>query len=505
MSEKHFYHFGQFRIDAGERELLRDGEVVQLTQKAFDVLFVLVERSGRIVTKEELMTEVWPDAFVEEGNLSQNIYTLRKLLGETEAGDDYIKTVPRRGYRFAAPVTETWEGDRAEIPTGELRRLFDLKKEKLSDLIRPADESAITAELPPKPIRTVKRIKKAIVAGGVSLLLLGFVGSAVYDLTRPSEPFSKINISSLTTAGNVQCVATSPDGKFVVYAVADRPQLSSLVVTQLSTSTTQTIIPADEVQYRAVTVSPDSSYVYAVRKRNDTPGFTLYRVPLLGGNPVKLIEQVETAVGFSPDGKQMAYRRSLNSRREAAMFIANADGTGEREIATIRFPDSFYEPTWSPDGSVIVSAVGSSHGGTNMDVAAINIGDRKMRMLLPEKWKWIRNIEWLPDSSGLVMVGTRGAADPIQFWRLDYPSGQTKRITSDSNSYNRMSMSADARLIAALQLKLATNVWMGPPEDSEKQSRSPSVRAAISVRFRGRPTTGSSSIRKPEAHPLFRS
>ena len=465
MSEKHFYHFGQFRIDAGERELLREGEVVQLTQKAFDVLFVLVERSGRIVTKEELMTEVWPDAFVEEGNLSQNIYTLRKLLGETEAGDDYIKTVPRRGYRFAAPVTETWEGDRAEIPTGELRRLFDLKKEKLSDLIRPADESAITAELPPKPIRTVKRIKKTIVAGGVSLLLLGFVGSAVYDLTRRSEPFSNINISSLTTAGNVQCVATSPDGKFVVYAVADRPQLSSLVVTQLSTSTTQTIIPADEVQYRAVTVSPDSSYVYAIRRRNDIPGLTLYRVPLLGGNPVKLIEQVETAVGFSPDGKQMAYRRSLNSRREAALFIANADGTGEREIATIRFPDSFYEPTWSPDGSVIVSAVGSSHGGTNMDVAAIDIGDRKMRMLLPEKWKWIRNIEWLPDSNGLVMVGNRGAADPIQIWRLDYPSGQTKRITSDSNSYNRMSMSADARLMAALQLKLATNVWMGPPED----------------------------------------
>ena len=125
----------------------------------------------------------------------------------------------------------------------------------------------------------------------------------------------------------------SPDGKFVVYAVADRPQLSSLVVTQLSTSTTQTIVPADEVQYRAVTVSPDSSYVYMVRRRHDSSGFTLYRVPLLGGTPAKLVEQVETAVGFSRDGRQLAFRRSLNDRREAALFISNADGTGEREVA----------------------------------------------------------------------------------------------------------------------------------------------------------------------------
>ena len=159
MNEKHFYDFDEFRIDAGERLLLRDGEIVQLTQKAFDVLFLLVEGNGRIVTKEELMNQVWPDAFVEEGNLSQNIYTLRKLLGETPAGDDYIKTVPRRGYRFAASVKETWEGDRAEIPTDELRRLVDLKKEKLTDLFPPGlerPESARSESAPANPVAQSK-------------------------------------------------------------------------------------------------------------------------------------------------------------------------------------------------------------------------------------------------------------------------------------------------------------------------------------------------------------
>jgi DNA-binding winged helix-turn-helix (wHTH) protein len=135
MKEKHFYDFGRFRIDAGDRVLLRDGEIVPMTQKAFDVLFILVERRDRIVTKDELMNEVWPDTFVEEGNLAQNIYMLRKVLGETPAGDDYIKTVPRRGYRFAATINETWEGER-EIPTGELRLMVELKKEKFRDLFR---------------------------------------------------------------------------------------------------------------------------------------------------------------------------------------------------------------------------------------------------------------------------------------------------------------------------------------------------------------------------------
>lgn len=98
------YQFGRFRVDAQERALLRDGEAVPLTQKAFDVLLALLEQSGHVVGKEELIRRVWPDSFVEEGNLSQNVYTLRKILGVKEDGEPYIQTVPRRGYRFVGEV-----------------------------------------------------------------------------------------------------------------------------------------------------------------------------------------------------------------------------------------------------------------------------------------------------------------------------------------------------------------------------------------------------------------
>jgi pimeloyl-ACP methyl ester carboxylesterase/DNA-binding winged helix-turn-helix (wHTH) protein/class 3 adenylate cyclase len=101
-----FYEFGPFHLNLAQRLLLRDGEAIQLTPKAFDTLIVLLDNSGRVLEKEELMRMIWPDTFVEEANLAVNISLLRKALGERPEGGQYIETLPRRGYRFAAPVKQ---------------------------------------------------------------------------------------------------------------------------------------------------------------------------------------------------------------------------------------------------------------------------------------------------------------------------------------------------------------------------------------------------------------
>src|SRR5262245_32807201 len=106
---RHFYEFGPFRLDARERLLLRDGQVVSITPKAFDMLVVLVENSGHLLEKEELMRRLWSDSFVEEANLSYNVFALRKALGESNGDDRYIETIPRRGYRFVGQVREVVE------------------------------------------------------------------------------------------------------------------------------------------------------------------------------------------------------------------------------------------------------------------------------------------------------------------------------------------------------------------------------------------------------------
>ncbi|MGH9928829.1 MAG: winged helix-turn-helix domain-containing protein, partial [Pyrinomonadaceae bacterium] len=100
-----FYEFGRFRVKSDERVLLREEELVPLTPKAFDILLTLLENDGRIVNKDDLMKKVWPNTFVEEGNLTQNVSLLRKALGESANGPQFIETVPRRGYRFVAPVS----------------------------------------------------------------------------------------------------------------------------------------------------------------------------------------------------------------------------------------------------------------------------------------------------------------------------------------------------------------------------------------------------------------
>lgn len=111
---RHIYEFGPFRLDEGQRRLLKDDRPVALEPKVFDTLLTLVENKGRLVFKEEIMSRVWPDSFVEEVNLNRSISTLRKALGERASHPAYIETVPKRGYRFAANVVEVFD-DEADL------------------------------------------------------------------------------------------------------------------------------------------------------------------------------------------------------------------------------------------------------------------------------------------------------------------------------------------------------------------------------------------------------
>ena len=455
MSQQQFYDFDGYRIDAVDRVLLRDGEVVPLTQKAFDVLFLLVQRANRLVTKEELMSEVWPDTFVEEGNLTQNIYTLRKTLGEM-----YIRTVPRRGYRFEAEVRNSG-AEAIDIPTAELVRIVELKGRKLADAL-PAPPPEPQPAPAPIPAPVEARRSRVLPLALLALLAVGALGWLAMKRLRAPRGDEKITLENLTTTGNVQCVAVSPDGQYIAYAIADKPHLSSLHVRQLSTMATRAIIAPAETQYFSLAFSPDGNFLYFTSRAHDATARALSRVPILGDAPRKLIDAVETAVSFSPDGKQIVFRRGLQDRRESVVFLANADGSGERPLARSPYPDGFGDPAWSPDGEVIACALGHAEGGLKMNVAAIRVRDGAMRLLTPRPWRWIGPMAWLPEGDGLLMIASDGPASPYQVWRLDYPSGEARRLTNDSNTYNRLSASRDGRTLVLLEPKRTTSMWIGP-------------------------------------------
>ncbi|MGA9774137.1 MAG: winged helix-turn-helix domain-containing protein [Blastocatellia bacterium] len=161
--KKHFYEFDSFLLDETERVLLSHGQTVSLTPKAFELLLVFVNNAGVALTKEELMERVWPDSFVEEANLAVNISMLRKSLGETPDGGQYIETLPRRGYRFHADVKEF----RGEPPQSE--PVFVQPSRAEEALI--AEQDSDLAPLTASPVTRTKARKLIMIAAAMAIII----------------------------------------------------------------------------------------------------------------------------------------------------------------------------------------------------------------------------------------------------------------------------------------------------------------------------------------------
>jgi Tol biopolymer transport system component/DNA-binding winged helix-turn-helix (wHTH) protein len=469
---KRFYEFDRFRIDLAERALLREGEFVPLTQKAFEVLLALVERRGGLVSKEELMAKVWPDTFVEESNLTQNIYTLRKTLGQTPDGEGYIVTVPRRGYRFAAGVRELTEEEEPQSEPASIKFDINLAAKsgaaqgatpapalfKESGEVRPVSEGAVDKRS--SAVRLAPRALKVLSAA--VLVIAASVAWVIIQKNRGANPSPDMSVAALTTAGNVLTAAISPDGAYVAYATSENADQSALWLEQLSTSTRRAILPAAEHRYYAMTFSPDGGHLYYVADTKESPRRSVYRVSALGGPSKRLFDDINAAVSFSPDGSKLALRRAVDVRRAIILSVADADGGNEKEIASIQYPELFYDPAWSPDGKMIACAAGNPSGVEDMYVAVTRVGDQAMNMISARHWKWVGQMAWLDNSRDLVMVAQENSASPRQVWLLDSVTGEARRITNDTTIYNRLSLAARPGVIATLSVKQVSNVWLIP-------------------------------------------
>jgi DNA-binding winged helix-turn-helix (wHTH) protein/Tol biopolymer transport system component len=206
---KHFYEFGPFRIDVSERTLSRDGQIVAITPKVFDLLLMLVRNSGETVDKETLMREVWPDSFVEESNLPVNMTALRRALGESPDEHTYIETVPRRGYRFVAEVTENWDHDRGPDakPRPGMRAMAGLRLASVETTVAPALTVAARKRV------VLPLSLAAVVIAGAVVLAVYYRGRPV---SRPSAVRATIPAPENALLGSV---AVSPDGLRLAFSV----------------------------------------------------------------------------------------------------------------------------------------------------------------------------------------------------------------------------------------------------------------------------------------------
>src|SRR5213593_1156053 len=185
---KQVYQFGPFHLDGAERLLLRDGVPVPLTSKVFDTLLALIENSGHLVGKNELMSRLWPDTFVEEATLARNISDLRKALGDGSNGEKYIETVPKSGYRFTASVTRLWDESVELVLERHTRSRIVAEEGK---------ESAVNDE--PLASGSASRLARRIVHHKLAIAALAFVIAALgvsvtYLFTRDNKTIDSVAV-----------------------------------------------------------------------------------------------------------------------------------------------------------------------------------------------------------------------------------------------------------------------------------------------------------------------
>ena len=471
------YAFGEFRLDPEKRMLYRGDAEVSLPPKVIETLIVLVENQGEIVSKADLMEKVWADSIVEESNLSQHLYLLRRTLGEAGEGRPVIETLRRRGYRFSAEVRLI------DHPFRDTTRLQPVQVAKSNNIYSVVDwqsgpeiqtqETNERKGRTDQPIKSTPRRSPVIVA----VCALGvFVFLGVYAVSTwqkpngiagPSAP--ELNISRLTTAGKTKRAAISPDGNYIAH-VTEYPDGNSLWVRQVAETADVRIAGPAATEYVWITFAADGNSVFYLALDRDKGETELYRVPVLGG-PSRIAARDVGPVGFSPDGSRMAFIR--NNQGESLLIVSDADGMNEVAVGVKQQPEHFLQswnaPAWSPDGKTIACPVSLSDDlGKFETVVGIDTETGSERRLISARLYNVGQPKWL--RNGLLVTASEIRTDPRQIWHISAEDGAATRITRDLNNYYDLSTTADAGRVSAVQVNALSNVLVAPKGD-EAQTR----------------------------------
>lgn len=429
------YKFDEFEIDSANRTLFRSGEAVPLTGKVFDVLLVFAENPGRLLEKDELLQKVWHSGFVEEGNLARNVSTLRKALRDTGREYKYIATVQGRGYRFVTPVLCVGNGRAGSYP-------------------------AIAEHTKKGDTRTRWLVGVTIAFCGLALavgILFGFFG------TKPGSSFAfeRRELVRLSQRGTI-----SPDGRYIA-AITDDFRLA---IHQIDTGSVLPLLPSSpHTSFWALTFSPDNNILYYIQAERNSGIGILYRIPTLGGKPMRLIDGVNGGLIVSPDGERLAFVRRDTATGKNAIVIANNDGANEGILAQFASNQSVLSLDWAPDDLSLAYVLKTREVDREFwTVEEISVNGDPMGRIGERSPAQIRTVKWMPDKSGFIMNAVDATTGLGQIWYMAYPDGNTRRITHDLNEYSYISLPADGKSIMAQQIRSPRQMWILPEGDTSR-------------------------------------
>ena len=323
-------------------------------------------------------------------------------------------------------------------------------------------------------VAVLKKHKTGVgVALAVVVVILAGFGYGMYKLlskgsTETRSAATQMKITRLTSTGKSRKAVISPDGKYVVHVVEDAGK-QSLWIRQVATDSNVQILPPAEGTFVGLAFSRDGNYVYYVWSVRGINLANLFQLPVLGGEPRKLIANVDSPAAISPDGKHFAFIRGLANAGQSLLMTANVDGSGEQAIATRKLPDGYNgTPAWSPDGKNIAVAVDKWAGGVHADIVVVPAGGGKETAVGSTRWLGVGQLAWVPDGSALLMDGAdQDSFFSGQLYEVSYPDGKVRRLTNDLNNYGGVSLTENGGALVTVQSDTPSSLWVAPEGKAE--------------------------------------
>jgi DNA-binding winged helix-turn-helix (wHTH) protein/dipeptidyl aminopeptidase/acylaminoacyl peptidase len=403
--------FGPFEIDRVAGRLYKRGVPLHIENHPFLVLEALLERPDDIVTREELRQRIWGDStnVSFEDGLNTAVRKLRFALGDSSESPLFIETIPKRGYRFVAPLSEGKSGGNDDSPARPNDSVQIRPDEEIQFVEDPSQDLSQTPTRSVPWIASLNR-RKFVAAVAVLIIVLIVVPiAAIASLIfwrhersqRVASSFSTIQARRLEGVHTRESVALSPDGRYVAYTRWDG-EMSSVRLRQLANAGEVEILPSRKTNYVGLTFSPDGNELYFVSNNEGNPHYrSLYRMPALGGPTQKLIEDIDSPVSFSPDGRRFVFARFRGATSTLEVRTANADGSGE-ELFT-QFPGYAWgcflpRAAWSPDGRTIAIPFRGTVTPRQSSLYAVDVASRRVEEVYSGSG-CIGHPAWTPDSA----------------------------------------------------------------------------------------------------------
>ena len=398
-NESLYYEFGHFRIDLNQRVLYKDGKARQLPARKFELLRLLVSHAGQVVRKDDIFKQIWPDRFIDESNLSQNILYLRQLIEDDPQTPRYILTIPGAGYMFFA----------GSVPAD------------------PASASPLTVASP-APLAPPWRNRAVKIM--VLLLTITAIGLFLWFLLRLDNPPAKVGLVTrpfITMNGDKGALAFSPDGASLAFTSIESGTGSYALYVRSMSDERSLQLTANTAPAARIAWSPDGRQIAFLRQIvSDALQQQVFIIPATGG-AAELVGEAVGGLDWSPDGQSLAISDRPEPEAAPVIYLLTVDGKTRKQVTTLPpGSDSFdHDPCFSPDGRSV--AFIREHSPYNSDILLLDMVNGRL-VELARKQADVRSLQWSVDGRELLFLSRQSGSSRI--WSLPIKKTDPLPVTS---------------------------------------------------------------------------